>query len=161
MSSAVSTEVPPRPKNVERINRLLFRSDFLYWLVARYLTSSVLFALGATPEIRAAIIPEEYEWLSHVLEAMHPMSMRGAGNFVDSTPRKFDFPLYRIAAPTFVIHARNDTIVPFSQGEHTASRIPNARLVEFSDGGHLKLGHLTELKKHVLEFLHQNNEKHY
>jgi pimeloyl-ACP methyl ester carboxylesterase len=46
-------------------------------------------------------------------------------------------PLQNITAPTLVIYAADDTLVPFAQGQYSAEHIPGARLVSFAQGGHL------------------------
>jgi pimeloyl-ACP methyl ester carboxylesterase/DNA-binding CsgD family transcriptional regulator len=47
--------------------------------------------------------------------------------------------LPRVTVPTLVMHARNDAITPFSQGQLLASQIPNARLVELDSANHVLL----------------------
>jgi pimeloyl-ACP methyl ester carboxylesterase len=47
--------------------------------------------------------------------------------------------LPRIAAPTLVLHCREDAAVPFEQGRLIASRIPSARLVPLESRNHILL----------------------
>jgi pimeloyl-ACP methyl ester carboxylesterase/DNA-binding CsgD family transcriptional regulator len=47
--------------------------------------------------------------------------------------------LPRVTAPTLVLHARRDEVVPFSQGQLLASEIPNARFVELDSANHVLL----------------------
>jgi pimeloyl-ACP methyl ester carboxylesterase len=67
-----------------------------------------------------------------------PMSERKTGNLNDPAHwfERGDFNLERITAPTLVIHARDDTFVPFAHGQYTAARIPNARFLTQEFGGH-------------------------
>ena len=44
-------------------------------------------------------------------------------------------------APTLVIHAREDAVVPLSQGHLIASRIPHAQFVEVDSRNHILLEH--------------------
>lgn len=44
--------------------------------------------------------------------------------------------LHRIAAPTLVVHGRDDPLLPLPCGEDTARRIPGARLVTIPGMGH-------------------------
>lgn len=46
-----------------------------------------------------------------------------------------DYPLENIKVPTLIIHAINDPVVPFANGEHTAQKIPNAKFLRINDGG--------------------------
>ena len=66
------------------------------------------------------------------------MSMRKTGNFNDPAHwfERGAFDLERIAAPTLVIHAIDDTFVPVAHGQYTAARIPNARFATQEFGGH-------------------------
>jgi pimeloyl-ACP methyl ester carboxylesterase len=44
-----------------------------------------------------------------------------------------------IAAPTLVLHCRDDAAVPFEQGRLIANRIPRARFVELESSNHVLL----------------------
>jgi len=44
-----------------------------------------------------------------------------------------------IAAPTLVMHCRDDAAIPFEQGRLIASRIPRARLVALESRNHVLL----------------------
>lgn len=45
----------------------------------------------------------------------------------------------RVVAPTLVIHARGDTVQPFSQGQALARAIPNARFLALESANHIPL----------------------
>jgi hypothetical protein len=47
--------------------------------------------------------------------------------------------IQKIQAPTLVLHARDDTLVSFEQGEYTAQKIPGAQFIPMEKGGHLAL----------------------
>jgi pimeloyl-ACP methyl ester carboxylesterase len=52
--------------------------------------------------------------------------------------RSYDYPLEALRVPTLVVHGGADRVVPFADhGRTLASRIPGARLVTASDGGHV------------------------
>ncbi len=157
MVAAVSQEVPPRAKNIEIGNRVVFRSDFINWLITTYFESKVLAILGAPPELQARLTPAEKDLLAEILQTMHPVSLRSAGMSHDAMPRRFDFPLERITAPTLVVHAVDDNVVSFAQGQHTAQKISGARLLALPDGGHLKIGHHQEMKSEIVAFLKQHS----
>jgi len=62
--------------------------------------------------------------------------------------------LPKITAPTLVLHGDSDRLVPFSNGELIASRIPGARLVMMPRAGHMLATDQPELTyKAVSEFL--------
>jgi pimeloyl-ACP methyl ester carboxylesterase/DNA-binding CsgD family transcriptional regulator len=45
----------------------------------------------------------------------------------------------RVTAPTLVLHAKGDEVVPLSQGQLIASAVPNARYVELDSSNHILL----------------------
>jgi pimeloyl-ACP methyl ester carboxylesterase len=61
----------------------------------------------------------------------------------------------QIQAPTLVVHARDDTLVPFEHGQFSATSIPDAESYWMTHGGHLGLllDANGEARSRVLEFL--------
>ncbi len=60
----------------------------------------------------------------------------------------------QITAPTLVIHGKSDALVPPSNGELIAKRIPGAKLVLIENASHLFLTDQTEqANREILEFL--------
>ena len=62
-----------------------------------------------------------------------------------------------IAAPTLVLHCRNDAALPFDQGQLIASRIPRARFVTLESRNHILLPRdpaWAAFVSEVLRFLH-------
>ena len=49
--------------------------------------------------------------------------------------------LPRVCAPTLVIHARNDALVPLAEGRQLAANIPDAQFVELESANHILLEH--------------------
>jgi DNA-binding CsgD family transcriptional regulator len=66
--------------------------------------------------------------------AENAISLRLAREQVDITAL-----LPRVQAPTLVIHARDDGMVPFEEGRLLASEIPNARFVPLEGCNHILL----------------------
>ncbi len=63
-------------------------------------------------------------------------------------------PIEKITAPTLVIHAINDPIVPIASGEYSARTIPNAQFLKLEDGGHFTcVTHLEKVIPVIHEFL--------
>jgi pimeloyl-ACP methyl ester carboxylesterase/DNA-binding CsgD family transcriptional regulator len=61
--------------------------------------------------------------------------------------------LPKVSVPTLVLHSRGDEVVPFSQGQLLASRIPNARFVELDSKNHVLLEHEPAWQRFVDEVL--------
>jgi DNA-binding CsgD family transcriptional regulator len=64
--------------------------------------------------------------------------------------------LDHVKAPTLVLHARNDIVVPLAEGKLIASRIPSAQFVELDSKNHILLEHepaWARFQSAVLEFL--------
>jgi pimeloyl-ACP methyl ester carboxylesterase/DNA-binding CsgD family transcriptional regulator len=60
-----------------------------------------------------------------------------------------------VRAPTLVLHARHDEIVPFDAGKYIASEIPNAEFMQLDSRNHVLLAHepaWARFKDAVLEF---------
>jgi pimeloyl-ACP methyl ester carboxylesterase len=135
------------------INRVV-GSDFFYWLAITAARPFLLELFGMSRQIQAALDPTERALLDQVLGTMLPISWRIDGIMLDQgreMPK--EFPLKEIKAPTLVIHARDDSLIDYSRGQHTAQRIPGAELMTLEDGGHFLVGHSAELRTRVMAFV--------
>ena len=47
--------------------------------------------------------------------------------------------LPQVTVPTLVLHARDDSVIPFEVGEHLAANIPGAGFVELDSANHVLL----------------------
>jgi pimeloyl-ACP methyl ester carboxylesterase len=64
------------------------------------------------------------------------------------------YPLKKISAPALVIHGDRDSIVPFTQGQWSASTIPNAKFLPIENGDHfIFITHKEKVEPVVIEFL--------
>jgi 2-hydroxy-6-oxonona-2,4-dienedioate hydrolase len=135
------------------INRII-GSDFFYWAMETAAPGEFLVLIGVPRDVLRTMSKEQAEVAALTLELMHPMSRRFPGILLDQSrqvPR--DWPLNQISAPTFVVHARDDTLVPFSNGEHSTTEIPDAEFLSLETGGHLLLGHMVEIRRSLAAFL--------
>jgi len=161
MRSAISYIDPSKAEDREReasINRVI-GSDFVYWLGITVARSFVLDLLGVPREVQAGLAPTEMAQADQILEAMLPMSQRLDGILLDQEremPK--DFPLGLIKAPTLVIHARDDSLIDYSNGQHTAARITGAEFMTLGVGGHFLLGHYDEIRARIMIFLAETRE---
>lgn len=155
--SAVSGPLPLQLGAVERFERILFRSDFFDWLLVRSSAPVLYSMLGVSPRIRARLTAAEKRWLAGFVRQIPPLQRRRLGLLWDraNLPQTGLYPLEEITAPTMVVHAADDPLVPQSHGRRTAQTIPGARLVMVENGGHLLMGRHQEAWGQVRTFLGQ------
>lgn len=83
---------------------------------------------------------EQWQWLTDLQRVS--ASPENAVRFHDTSGGiDVEALLPSIAAPTLVLHARGDQRVPFAEGRHLATQIPNARFVSLESRNHLLLEH--------------------
>lgn len=152
--SAISTLRPIRDDDSGPSAALM--TDFIYWLTATYFPDAVLAALGAPVSALPRLTPAEHARMWEMVRTFQPMSRRLPGMNLDeveqSRPEIEALPLETITVPTLVIHATDDALIPFAQGQHSAARIPGARLVAFDYGGHLVVA-LEAVSREILDFM--------
>jgi 2-hydroxy-6-oxonona-2,4-dienedioate hydrolase len=139
--SALSTLRPVREESAGPSAAML--SDFGYWALITFAPNLVLDALGMPAEAQAELSTVEYERTKTVLQMMLPMARRALGNNTDiveqNLPEISSLPIQNITVPTLVVHAVDDTLVPFAQGQYSAEQIPGAQLVSVEQGGHFAI----------------------
>jgi pimeloyl-ACP methyl ester carboxylesterase len=94
--------------------------------------------------------------LAEVWTRFLPINGRTAGALNDLylTNQWFkDYPFERIAVPTLVITAVDDTLAPHDVAKPRAERIPGVRFVTLDRGGHLLLGQQERVKAELADFL--------
>ena len=156
MLSAISYTPPPESFMQKNIFNTLFESDFVYWLITTKFESQLFSIFGVTEEAQARLTPAEKEWASEFLQTMHPISLRKAGIYNDREYSVHDYPLENITVPTLVIHAEDDSLISFTQGQYTAQNVPGARLIKLQNGGHILMGQHEKVRSEVEEFLKQH-----
>jgi pimeloyl-ACP methyl ester carboxylesterase len=132
-------------------------ADFPLWM---FLKAPILPLLGG-PRVKdqRKMSPEALERLRVIANSIFPMSMRSEGILNDARQIQHldDFPLEKIKAPTLVIHGDADRLVPFSHGQRSAERIPNAEFLHIPGGSHLcYITHIEETEPVALKFLQEH-----
>jgi pimeloyl-ACP methyl ester carboxylesterase len=152
--SAISTLRPIRDDSSGPPAALL--TDFVFWSALTYLPDQALPAFGVPAESLPRLTAVEHERMWETIRLMQPMSRRMPGMNLDAVeqnkPAVAALPLEQITAPTWIIHAVDDSLIPFAQAQHSASRIPGARLVTVEYGGHLAAA-LDSVIRQAKEFL--------
>jgi pimeloyl-ACP methyl ester carboxylesterase len=139
MIDAVSHAMPARPALVSSLFQI-FTNDFVFWSLVHLNQQGLLSVLGVPvenqKELSAVDLAQAYAFLDTIL----PMSARETGQNLEQRMSEYDSAtIQHIAAPTLVLHARNDTLVALDQGEFTAKMVPGAQFISMDSGGHLAL----------------------
>lgn len=161
MISAASHAIPPRPAYLATIFNI-FTKDFIYWSMVKLIPEGLLGALGVPTEFQKQLSSEEVAQLHRFLKSMLPMSARQDGQNLEQKMSEYDSEQIRnIQAPTIVLHAPDDTLIAYEQGEFTAKNIPGAQLIPMEKGGHLALMFNINAgaREKLLGFLEQYNSR--
>lgn len=158
MSSAPFT--PHRPPEASRpipdwAYQSLLGNDALYWLMTKTMRPMLEEAFDARRDLRSRSLPAEEAMIDRLIDGFSPASQRvaGIGNEAAAIDPAAIYEIERIAAPTLVIHARDDRLNQFAMGEDLAQRIPGARFIAYDTGGHLMLGRHQSTVSAVSDFL--------
>ncbi len=161
MISAASHAIPPRPAILATIFNV-FLNDFVFWSMVHLSPEGLLVALGVPMEVQKQLSPEEVTQLNAFLESIVPMGARRNGQLLEQHMSEYDAEqIHNIQVPTLVLHARDDTLVSFEQGEYTAKNTPGAQLIPMEKGGHLALMFNINAgaREKLLGFLEQYNSR--
>lgn len=156
LAFAVNNPVLRTPGEIGPFFRALLRSDFLYGGMRLLFRRRLLGMFGLARPIQRGLSAEERRAVDRMLEAnVSPVRERGRGMASDLS-NLVPLPeeeLHRIACPALVIHARDDLLVPFENGQYSARVLPAARFLAFEEGGHLLLTHHAEVRDAVARFV--------
>src|SRR5918995_4014606 len=160
MISAKSHSAPPDTPLQALVFESVFRSDYLFWLITEYARSFMLAMFGVSGEVQEQVPARSRQLASDVVESMNPISLRRDGIYHDRdtlTELPEDvFRLEQITVPTLVVHAVDDGLQPYSHGENTATKVPDAKFSSYEQGGHLLLLQLDDVREKVAEFIHRS-----
>lgn len=156
--SAVVHKEKPMDFKDKIIHYVIFKSDFLFWMLPKFFESSSFSFFGVPPEVQANLTQDEKHWLSDVfIPSMTPISQRQAGMINDRINSIFlDYQLDKINVPALIIHAKDDTLVNPTHSQYAASKIPNARIITLESGGHILMGQKEKVQSEVTIFLKQH-----
>lgn len=161
LSSAPYTPLPTQAGDLPVpiwVYNLLFSSDFPIWAIGKAARPMLEPMFDVTAALKARMTPPEAEFVDRMIASFLPVTarlsgLRNEGAALDPDAR---YALGEIAAPTLVIHARDDALNPVAIAEYTAAHVPHATLRLFEDGGHLLLTHHAEIRAAVGAFLRRH-----
>jgi pimeloyl-ACP methyl ester carboxylesterase len=135
--SAASHVIPPRGPILATLFNV-FLNDCVFWSILRVSPGALLAALGVPVDVQRNLSPRDVARLNAFLKSLQPMGARRQGQRLEQAMSEIDAEQIRgIQTPTLVLHARDDTLVPFEHAEFAARSIPGAQLVPMEKGGHL------------------------
>ena len=141
-----------------RVIRAMLHSDFSFWAIMKVSPGSMIRTLLATPlaDFESAA-PEERERVLRVMHRILPVSARAKGLENDarvcSALRRYE--LERITVPTLVVTTENDGFRTLAGASYTAEHIPGSRFVSYARGGHLLVGHESEVSAMADEWIRE------
>ncbi|HET7451984.1 MAG TPA: alpha/beta hydrolase [Thermoanaerobaculia bacterium] len=146
------------PSGVPAVFGTALRWDYLFWLFERLLRPLAVRTIMGTPTgVVARAGRSERDRVDMMLRHILPVSARRLGLVNDaavvSTLRRYD--LESISAPTLVFAAPDCGYGTWKPASYTAAHIRGARFVGFPSGGHLLVGHETEILAGIANFLRE------
>jgi pimeloyl-ACP methyl ester carboxylesterase len=96
--------------------------------------------------------------LAAIMNTALPLRPRVAGAVFDravATPElhRGELPVDAITAPTLVVNAADALLAPHEDAAAFAARLPDARLVGLSAGGHVSIGQSARIREELAAFL--------
>jgi 2-hydroxy-6-oxonona-2,4-dienedioate hydrolase len=149
---------PPEKKSAfkEFLLDTMLSSDFAFWTLSKLARKAMIKTiLGTPPQDVEKAGAEEQARVREFLEHIEPISRRKKGlqnevAIAQSLPR---YDLERFQVPTLVFGVENCLYNTYPGARYTAENVQGARFLGYPTGGHLAVGHQTELWSAVQKFL--------
>ena len=142
--------LPPEP-----LASMMFKSDFLFWLVTTYFRSSLSSIMGVPKGFE--LTPEYEDDVAEVMRILLPVNPRSDGAvfdmFVSNPDVNTGYPVEEIAVPVLIVNAVDDPLTLYVNAQSLAERVPGAELVTIESGGHMMLGHDKKVRSEITGFL--------
>jgi pimeloyl-ACP methyl ester carboxylesterase len=147
----------PGPKAVAppAVAKLVLRSDALLWMAKTFAGPFLPRFIAGVPK-NFRMQADDEAMVASIVDAVFPVRAKAAGVVFDafvSNAAVNDFDLEALTVPTLIVHSRDDTMASFAAAEEAAARIPGAKLVALSSGGHVMLGQRGTVSKALRDFL--------
>jgi pimeloyl-ACP methyl ester carboxylesterase len=139
----------------EPLAKVIFESDFVFWLMTTYFRSSLNSMMGVPKGFE--LTPEYKADMAEVMGTILPVNPRSDGAvfdmFVSNADINAGYPLEEITVPVLIVNAVDDPLTLYVNAQSMAERIPGAKLVTIEDGGHMMLGHEDRVRSEITGFL--------
>jgi pimeloyl-ACP methyl ester carboxylesterase len=156
---------PTPNKLLKPILGAIYGHQRLFWVYRTLLPSIDARMVGVPNGYQPT--PQDLATIRAVTKLQFPLTPRKAGAVFDgfvSNPVADRFPLEQLTVPALLISAVDDPWAPYRYAVTAAARIPGAELVTIDRGGHLFLGHDTQVRTAIGAFIasvtqHQGGER--
>jgi pimeloyl-ACP methyl ester carboxylesterase len=135
-------------------------SDFWFWALSRVAPGHMIRTLLATdPALLDSVSPDERRRAEAILAQIFPVSRKVEGLRSDGfwagtpSPTAYD----RIAVPTLVLSCEDDLFGTAATARLLTDRSAGAKLTIFPTGGHIWLGHDTDIATAISDFTGQRD----
>ena len=144
-------------KPPEWVLKVMLKYDFPMWATMKFSPKTLYRLAAVPPALVPTLTPKDREDLWRGIRLMQPISQRYRGILYDASTQSGTeiYPVEKITVPTLLVSAEDDLYQTLRVARSVASRIPNAKLVEFPTGGHFLLGHKDEIWPRVADFIHR------
>jgi pimeloyl-ACP methyl ester carboxylesterase len=147
---------PSRSRWVGAAVNAILSSDLVFWAAMKLAPSALIPTILGTPiDVYRNATAEERRIVDATLRNILPVSRRAAGLLnegeVAAHLTQPDFENFRV--PALIITAADDGYRTYESSIYTATQIHQAKLIAFSSGGHLLVGHEAAVRAEVNEFL--------
>lgn len=143
----------------EPLAKVLFKSDFIFWLLTTYFGSSMRSTMGVPEGFE--FTPEYEADVAEVMKTILPVNPRSDGALFDMYISNPDintgYPLEEITVPVLIINAVDDPLTLYKNAQSMAERIPGSKLVTIESGGHMLLGHQERVRSEIRVFLGEHS----
>jgi pimeloyl-ACP methyl ester carboxylesterase len=157
--SAAVCSIPRQLPLFDWITKIVFNADFLFWLMVTRFPKAVLASTGLKSDLQVQLSPKDYNDLLAVVNTLLPISLRQEGMKNDLKQfigTNIVFPLEKLTVPTFMLHAKDDPLAPFSLAEEAARLIPNAKIITVERGGYFAMIlKRQELSERIVAFIRE------
>jgi pimeloyl-ACP methyl ester carboxylesterase len=148
--------LPPEP-----VAKALFKSDFIFWLVTTYFSSSMRSTMGVPEGFE--LTPEYEAGVADVMKTILPVNPRSNGAmfdmFVSNPDVNTGYPLEEITVPVLIVNAVDDPLTLYKNAQSAAERIPGSKLVTIESGGHMLLGQEETVRTEIGAFLEEHSSR--
>lgn len=135
--------------------KLVLGSDFAFWTLSALAPGPMIRTLLATdPALLSRVAPEERRRAELILDGLLPISHKADGLRTDAywagTPSRTAYE--KITVPTLLLSCEDDLFGTAETARRLSRRIPQAELTIWPDGGHIWLGHDTDVARKIAAF---------